>query len=78
MNFKPEIMKTIMKLALGSLLAFSTLSCKDNKSETDIETTGTTTESTDMEMESTSMDTATVVNDTNVPGTTSCEMEQVP
>ncbi len=67
-------MKAIMKLALGALFATTALtSCKDNKAETEVETT---TETTEMEMETT--DTATVVNDTNVSGTTSGEMEQVP
>ena len=68
-------MKKLMKLVFGASLALVTLgSCKENRAETEVETT---TETTEMEME-TATDTATVVNDTNVSGTTSGTMEQVP
>lgn len=69
-------MKKILKSSLAAalmLMAITVSSCKDNKEEVD-----TTTIETETEEVSTATDTATVVNDTNVSGTTSGEMEQVP
>ncbi len=69
-------MKTIMNMALVGFMAIAALgSCKDTQSETEVDRT---TDVTEMEMETTAADTAVVVEDPDVPGTTSGEMEQVP
>lgn len=71
-------MKKIMKIAVVALLAFSAtamVSCKDKDAAIETETTETDTSSA-------APDTTAVqdapINDSNVSGTTSGDMEQVP
>ncbi len=69
-------MKKVIATALMAFFIGTFASCKDkNDDATEMETEMNADGTTEMEMET---DTNTTVNDTNVSGTTSGEMEQVP